>query len=237
MIIGRGAGLAAAWLGIVLASGPAAAQSVELYELTESMTIVGKAPRQQRVATSQLMGFAQPGTPLCSPEVASSPAAVTALSKTTTRCVINATGSDVVSLRSGQGTLRGRLTVVIQGDNLVDSPELIVTTGAFRGEMDLSPAILHQIPFGLAEGVVTLEGGQTISFRATFRLPFDGNELVQGIPLRDLLCPGSSPNPELWGADIKYLATAGGVPNGQCIDVLPWELALGFPMVRLDIDF
>jgi hypothetical protein len=183
------------------------------------------------------MGFARPGTPLCSVEIATSTAAATALQDAETRCTINATGSDVVSLRTGQGTVHGRLTVVIQGDNLVDSPELIVTSGQFKGVMDFSPAIVHQIPFGVVEGEVTLDHGPSIPFRATFRLPFDGAQLVQGVPLRDLFCPGSSPNPHLWGADIKYLGTEGGVPNGQCIDVLPGELALGFPTVRFDIDF
>lgn len=236
-MIGRGAGMAVVWLSIGLSSGSAAAQGVKLYELTESMKVVGRGSNLQRVATSQLMGFAQPKTPLCSAAIATTPAAVAALQDDSTRCTINATGSDVVSLVTGKGMLHGRFTIVIQGDNLIDGPELIVTRGQFTGEMDFSPAILHQLPFGLVEGRMSLERGQTLRFRATFRLPFDGSQLVEGVRLRDLLCPGSSPNPMLWGADIKYLATDGGVPNGQCIDVLPSELALGFPTVRFDIDF
>jgi hypothetical protein len=237
-MIGRtvAVGLGIAWFGLALASEPARAQSVTLYELTESMTVVGKAPNQQRVATAQLMGFARPGTPLCSAEIATSRAAVAALHDPAARCTINATGSDIVSLRTGRGTLHGRLAVVIQGDNPVDGPELVVTTGQFRGEMDFSPAILGQLPFGLAEGTVTLDGGRVLPFRATFRLPFDGDQLVGGFPLRELLCPGSSPNPRLWGRDIKYVATEAGVPTGQCIDVTPGELVLRYPAVRFDID-
>lgn len=221
--------------GLVLFSTAAWGQDITLYELTENMRLIGTSASQYRTATAQLMGFADVGTPLCSPALASSAATAELLRSTTKQCTINATGTDTVSLTTGKGTLRGRFTVVVQGDNTVDSPELVVMTGQFKGHMDFSPAILDQVPYGLVTGTFTMDTGQTLPFTGTFRLPFDGDQLVNGQPLRELLCyNGSPPAPFPIGADIKYLDLDAGMP-GRCVDVSAEELSLGYATVRFDV--
>jgi hypothetical protein len=161
-------------------------------------------------------------------------------------------GSDNISLTTGLGTLQGHFSTVIQGDNPVDGPEAVVLKGQFQGQMDFSPAILHQIPFGTVTGKVTAHGSGTSAFTGVFRLPFAGNVKVEegpaaGMTLREIFCPLSpAPNPNAWlygGFDLAYLGT--GInpktgkdePNGYCLNIQPNELSLGAPLVRFDVKF
>src|ERR1700682_3296553 len=106
--------------------------------------------KQQRVATSELMGFAMTGTPLC-PQ-----ALIDQVSPGATFCTLNATGRDNISIFTGLGQFGGTFSVVVQGDNPVDSPELVVAKGKFRGKMDFSPAVLNMIPLGSVTGKLWL---------------------------------------------------------------------------------
>jgi hypothetical protein len=226
--------------GLVTGAGSAAAQDAVLYEVTENMKLTG-GKVVHRMATSALMGFANVGTPLCP--------AVGAVA-TRGRCWISAVGSDNVSSATGLGTFGGRFAVVVQGDNPVDGPELVVMKGRFSGRMDFAPALVHNLPYGAVEGDFVVEhSGQKIPFSGVVRLPVLGSfgmvvgvDADSGAPvtrtLRQLFCPLTpSPNPNLGGPDIAYLDTTRGTPNGQCIDVLPSELGLGWPTVRFDITF
>jgi hypothetical protein len=140
-----------------LSAATAFAADVQLYELTENMKLVG-GKLVHRKATSELMGTANAGTPLC-------PLPVT--------CTINVTGSDNISMATGLGNFGGTFTVVVQGDNPVDSPEFVVAKGKFKGKMDFSPAVLGGIPLGTVVGQMVLDGaGGTVPFTGTFRLPF-----------------------------------------------------------------
>jgi hypothetical protein len=236
--------LSAAVVGTPVLAG---AGSATFYELTENMKVIQKNqkhnPVGRRIATSALTGVAQMGTPLCAhPDLASGPAG----------CTVNALGSDNISFESGLGTLSGNFATVIQGDNPVDGPELIVLRGDFRGQMDFSPAILHQIPYGTVVGKVRPEWGRATEFTGTFRLPFAGNvetqvEVAPGVKvkltLRQLFCP-ATPNPNPWahlygGFDLAYLdnVEAATTPSGRCLDIQPNELSLGAPIVRWDIEF
>lgn len=218
-----------------------------LYELTENMKLVPRHRRIdaaiRRLATSALMGVAQLGTPLCPiPEFQSGPAG----------CAINALGKDNISLVTGLGTFEGDVTTVIQGDNPVDGPELVVQSARFTGQMDFSPAILHQIPFGTVIGQVHGNRGRGTDFTGVFRLPFAGNieteiEVAPGmkvsVTLRKLFCPATpdpNPNAVLYGGfDLAYLdnVEAAATPAGRCLDIQPTELSLGAPLVRFDIEF
>jgi hypothetical protein len=236
-------------LGAAVVGTPAlaGAGSATLYELTENMKVVQKNTQHnstgRRVATSALTGVAQPGTPLCpSEKFKSGPAG----------CAVNVLGSDNISLATGLGTLSGSFATVIQGDNPVDGPEAIVLRGEFKGQMDFSPAILHQIPFGTVVGKVRPEWGRATEFTGIFRLPFAGNvetevEVAPGVKvkltLRQLFCP-ATPNPNPWaelygGVDLTYLdnVEAATTPSGRCLDIQPNELSLGTPLVRWDIEF
>ena len=229
---------------LALAGVPAAASagSATLYELTENMKIVTSTKHGQtmsrRTATSALTGVAAVNTPLCpDASFASGPAG----------CAVNVLGMDNVSLVTGLGTLAGAYTTVVQGDNPVDGPEAVVLSGAFTGQMDFSPAIVHQIPYGTVVGRVSSGRRGSSPFTGVFRLPFAGNVQVEVAPgyslsLRTIFCPASpTPNPyaPMYGGwDLAYLDfDADGQPNGQCLDIQPTELSLGTPLVRFDVKF
>jgi hypothetical protein len=230
-------------LGAAVVGTPAlaGAGSATLYELTENMKVIHKNNKQnpvgRRIATSALTGVAQANTPLCPGEdFVSGPAG----------CAVNVLGSDNVSLATGFGILSGDFTTVVQGDNPVDGPEAVVLKGTFRGQMDFSPAILHQIPYGTFVGKVRPARGPSVDFTGIFRLPFAGNVEVeiQGVTmtLRQLFCPLSSDanrNAGLYGGiDLAYIDFGPDQkPNGHCLDIQPTELSLGVPLTRFDIEF
>jgi len=231
-------------LGAAVVGTPAlaGAGSATLYELTENMKVIHKNNKQnpvgRRIATSALTGVAQANTPLCPGEdFVSGPAG----------CAVNVFGGDDVSLATGLGTLSGDFSTVIQGDNPVDGPEAVVLRGTFRGQMDFSPAILHQIPYGTFVGKVRSARGPSVDFTGVFRLPFDGNfkmEVAPGLTmtLRQIFCPLSptaNPNAPMYGnVDLAYLDfDAEHKPNGLCLDIEPIELSLGVPLTRFDIEF
>jgi hypothetical protein len=243
-----------ALLGVTGAPGVAGAGSATLYELTENMKLVQRhdksSPRAKRVptsgrrvATAAIAGLAKPGTPLCPlREYETGPAG----------CAVNVHGNDDISLTTGLGTLQGHFSTVVQGDNPVDGPEAVVLTGEFRGQMDFSPAILDQIPYGTVTGKVQATGSRKPSdFTGVFRLPFAGNvetevEVMPGVTitltLRQIFCPLSpTPNPYASfydGFDLAYLDfDEKNKPNGSCLDIQPIELSLGAPLVRFDVKF
>jgi hypothetical protein len=192
----------------------AMAADAQLYEVTENMKLVqGRVVK--RAATSQLGGWAAVGTPLCPSELIDQLVALQVIAVKPDRCSINATGNDSISTQTGKGPFSGRYTVVVQGDNPVDSAEFVVTSGIFKGRMDFSPAILHQVPFGTVTGTLLPGTGGTFPFTGVFRLPFvvpDGNGGYT-VPL--------------------YLdETFQGV-----MPVAPEEYSLGQPTVRFEITF
>ena len=218
----------------------AAAADTTLYELTENMKLKG-GKIKHRQATSAIMGFANVNTPPCPKEL------VDKVSPGATFCTINAIGSDNVNEKTGLGSLRGRYTVVVQGDNPFDGPELVVSKGEFKGKIDFSPVFTTGAPYGTVSGTLTPDDGhEKFHYTGVFRQPFLGSvvEPHSGKTLRQLFCPGSSPNPNFGpgGPDLAYIdtvAVAPGVvvPNGNCINILPNELSLGTPTVRLDISY
>ena len=174
-----------------------AGSDVTLYEAMENTRFVGgKVVRRQ--AISALMGVAASGTPLC--PLPRDP---------NTTCTVNAVGADNISLTTGLGPVAGIVTVVTQ-DSSPDSPEIVVATGRFAGNMDFSPAVLYSIPYGTIVGTMTLDSGARVPFTGTFRLPF------------------------VYSGALFYLtnpATFGVTP------VKPNEYALGYPTVRFEIKF
>jgi hypothetical protein len=252
-------------VGVAVTGTPALASAgdhARLYELTENMKLVqrklkGRVPVERRIASAAITGVAQVGTPLCpAEEFASGPAG----------CAVNVQGSNNISLKTGLGTLQGTFATVIQGDNPVDGPEAVVLKGGFHGQMDFSPAILHQIPFGTVSGKVTVGRGPDFPilfrkplpsakgqpFTGVFRLPFVGNfetdvepypGVIVKVTLRQLFCP-ATPDPNPWaefygGVDLVYLdnVEAAATPAGRCLDIQPTELSLGAPLVRFDVKF
>jgi hypothetical protein len=214
------------------------AADATLYELTENMKINKFKNGSYRSATSQLSGWANIGTPLCPKSI------VALLSPGATQCSINATGRDSINTGSGLGGFSGTYTVVVQGDNPVDGPELVVSTGVFYGQMDFSPALVKGIPYGTVKGYLFGAPFGAAAFTGVFRLPFAGNYAgpeTGGATLRQVFCPlTAEPNafaPYFGGTDVTYLDTASDAPSGRCLDVQPKELSLGEPTVRFDISF
>jgi len=188
-----------AFVAAPLFGATALAADATLYELTENMKLVGKDSPRRR-ATSELMGTANAGTPLCPMPVGAPP------------CTINATGSDNISLVTGLGKFGGTFTVVVQGDNLVDSPEFVIAKGKFSGKMDFSPAVLVNVPLGTVVGKMVLAGGGgTVPFTGTFRLPFVFGD-----------------SPPLYLIDPAAFTVVPVEAN---------EYALGYPTVRFEINF
>jgi hypothetical protein len=242
-------------IGAAVTGAPnvANAGGATLYELTENMKLVQRGRDHdkrhrfpvvaRRIATAAIAGFAEPGTPLCPvPEFQSGD-----------HCFVNVLGSDNISLTTGRGTLQGQFQTVIQGDNPVDGPEAVVLKGQFHGQMDFSPAILFQIPFGTVTGKVAAQGSRKpAAFTGVFRLPFAGNATTEievsgvkmTVTLRQLFCPATPDgDPELQelygGVDLAYLdnVEAATTPLGRCLNIQPDELSLGAPLVRFDVQF
>ena len=125
--------------GSALAGGVSPGAGLVLYEVTEDMYLLSRdgqpvrslAQATRRSAVAQLTGFAKLGTPLC-------PWEVLMLTPGATRCTVNASGADNLSLADGKGTLGGTFAVVVQDTNTVDAPEFVVMTGSFAGAADLS---------------------------------------------------------------------------------------------------
>ena len=169
-------GLLLLLLAVIVGPMPAlASPDAALYEVTEDMYLkdtVGNfvkspVPGGRRMAVARLSGWAKVGTPLC-------PTWVLYINPGATRCTVNASGADDLSLATGKGTLSGAFAVVVQGDNLVDAEEFVIMTGTFTGDADLSLAFTGK-PLGfITNGVATLDGyaGSSFAFKGTFRLPF-----------------------------------------------------------------
>jgi len=218
----------------------AGAAEVTLYELTENMQwLLRPHGTTYRVATSALTGWATLGSPLC-------PATLVATyNPGASACAVNATGSDRIDVRTGQGDFSGTLDVVVQGDNPVDGPELVVMTGSFQGQMDFSPALVQGVPYGTVVGTMNLsKANRSIPFTGVFRLPFAGNYAgpeTGGATLRQVFCPGT-PNANPYAAfydgwDFAYLSTSSGAPDGRCLDIGVKEISLGAPLVRFEVSF
>jgi len=186
----------------------------------------------QRVATAVLSGTVAVGTSVCPPEIA--------LAWNVKYCVLTAIATDNINIKTGKGPVEGTFRVLIQADNPVDGPELVVLEGRLHGQIDLSPALLgkdgipqtgDEVPLGTLEngrwsasGVAAgpLDGLSVDgTLTGTFRLPF-----VVGIPKgceKTATCQGFSKP--------LYLTATGPVE-------VAWnERSLGVPTVKLEITF
>lgn len=235
-----------AWAALVTAMGLALspmacaadppAQAM-LYELTENMRLKDKKI-VHRMASSVLAGSSVVGTAFCPSDL------VQASNANATSCALSALGSDDVNMNTGLGTFTAKVSIVVQGDNPFDGPEVVVDKIKVKGKMDFSPALLGGMFFGTVKGFADVETtpGKD-KFTGVFRLPFIGSAtypyVTGGYTFRQVLCPGTpnhNPNFPL-NSDFAYVETANGLLTGNCIDIHPDELSLGWPSVRFDIWF
>ena len=190
------------------------------YELTEETALRADGFRE---ATSSLEGKARHGSALCPDGLQMHarrffPVAVAV--KTTPRCRVVATGHSVIDLNPGlgfgSGEINGAFAVVVNSvaTNLTDAAELVVMTGTFKGEVqvtDMAGRIIEILRGAMLKPEMVLPGfpkPPDASFTGTFRLPFTVHHIA------------------------VYLSD-----RGALVPVLPDERALGDPTVRLEINF
>ena len=204
-----------------------------LYETTENLKMRALLTGH-RNASSSLLGFAVPGTPLCPTHL------MPVVDPLPAYCALNVTGMDNISLATGLGQFRGDITVVVQEINPVtklptpDSPEVVIARGKFTGMMNFAPAILDQIPLGSVEGKLSLAGfTKAVPFKGEFRLPFLFPPLAGQLCV-DPITKQLDPNAPLYIVDLdKFVAD----PASGVACVANNEMAIGYPTVRFEITF
>jgi hypothetical protein len=229
--------------------GHAPAADATLYELTENMKLDNLANPTERKAMAALQGTAQIGTSLC-------PAGLIGLLQyfqlvtVPQPCAVTAVGRDVVDLATGSGALEGEFAVVVNADNAVDGPELVVMEGTFRGDMQLqvdmsttppSPLPLITIPCTTDNPSVC----GTLTPTTVFGVPIGALESYFGLNPADfapapfggvfrlpfVIVDGKRDKPKK-GSPAMYMNDAGG-----SFPVTNDERSLGMPTVRVEINF
>jgi hypothetical protein len=229
------------------AFGPKMSVDAKLYEVTENMALDDLANPSLRSATAALQGTGRLGSPLCPVDLVHLLVGLGLLTRGDKPCTITAIGSDVIDTQTGSGTLTGTppaggVSVVVNLDNTTDAPEFVVMTGQFEGKMQVlvdmkanPPAQLPLIALTDATftpldvlgvpiahiGMLGLDPAKfgPASFTGTFRLPFSVDHRgrrIKAHPKRDAF----------------YLDD-----RGKLIRVQPDERSLGYPTVRIEIDF
>jgi hypothetical protein len=225
----------------------------KLYEVTENMTLDNVSKPTLRSATAALQGTAKPGSPLCPADLIHLLAGLHLLTRGDKPCTVTAIGSNAIDTTTGSGKVDGTFAVVVNLDNTTDAPEFVVMNGTFNGSMqvvvDTSVNPPRQLPLISLDngtftptdvlgvpipgvGMICLEPtkkGKTFcldpadfapaSFTGVFRLPF----MVDRFGWRQRA---------QWNSEAFYLGD-----DGQLIKVKPDERSLGFPTVRVEIDF
>jgi hypothetical protein len=207
---------------------PAGAVDVVLYELSENITLTST----NRSATTTYSGRATVGTPICPQSL------VNRVNPGAKSCSVIISGMENISRNKGTGDLNGAFNVVVELDNTVDGPEKVVFEGQLSGTANLSPALLDGIPYGTLNGTLTDADDVRHPFSGVFRLPFLGSYRpfgAQGPTNRQIYCPKTTKSAS--GTDLAWLDTTDGLPNGSCLNIVAHELALGTPVMRLDLMF
>ncbi len=188
-----------------------------LYETAERVLFEADGDVILRKATSPLAGFTPIGTPLC-------PSAIIANVPGLGHCTVIGAGKSHLDAQTGNGSTWGTFDVVIDipSNSSVHVPDLPVISGTFQGAITpvpglplLSLAGRFRIDTVDAQTVPGLESlvGASVPFTGTFRVPVGPNE-TSG------LCPAAC-----------YVIDGGLVPVQNA------ELATGFALVRLEIQF
>lgn len=219
----------------------------KLYEVTENMSLDNLSKPTLRTATAAVQGSAKLGSPLCPVDLLHLLLSLGLLTRADKPCTITAIGTDEIHTTTGSGSLTGippagGFAVVINLDNTTDAAEFVVMTGRFEVSLqvvvDTSVNPPRQLPlitlsngtftpidvlgFPIASiGMLGLDPAKfgPVSFSGVFRLPFTVDKY--GKHMR----PHSS-------KDAYYLGD-----RGQLIKVQPDERSLGFPTLRVEIDF
>jgi hypothetical protein len=209
-------------MGLLLLGSPglAVAQSAVLYEVSESMKMEHRSlTGPARVASATLVGAIKPGPSIC-------PLWLVQMLKTTA-CGLVVTATSDVSLATGTGTVSGKVSVVVEGDNATDGTEALIAKGDISGTIDLSLAFRGLAPIATLTGTWTISGVQGLlsglktqgSMTGTFRLPY-------------LAPTGCANDGDLSDCTAVYVVPED--PAGFQV-IAPAEYSLGVPSVRLEL--
>jgi hypothetical protein len=185
-----------------------------LYEVSEAVKLDSAKGGKFKGNAGTLFGVVNAGTTLCPQFI------VDALDRTTATEKVCGLSVDAIGKAddvTGIGPVRGTLTVLVQDQNEVDAPEIVVITGEINGTIDLSPAFRDGIPIGYITGRYDVHGAnRTIAkgykasgdFSGTFRIPF-------------VLDGASQP---------QYM-----LDDGSAVKIDRSEYVLRYPAVRLEV--
>lgn len=228
----------------------------KLYEVTENMSLDNLSMPTLRTATAALQGTAKLGSPLCPVDLIHFLAGLGLLTRSDKPCTVTAVGSSDIDTTTGSGTLTGNppaggFAVVINLDNTTDSPEFVVMTGQFQGSMQVVFDTTVNPPKPLP--LINLSNG---TFTPTDVLGFPIKCADPSPPCMDISALGLDPAkfgeaPFTGVFRLPFTVDKRGWrhrafshreafylgDHGQLIRVLPDERSLGFPTVRVEIDF
>ena len=207
-------------LAVLGVAGPTIATAKQpdatLFELTEDMTF--DPATGIRAATSAIQGTAKAGTPWCPDALLEQLVALGVIPKKPQECTVNALASNRIetTIVPPAGPFEGKTNTTVQGDNPVDSPELVVMEGAIEGFMSVADPEGRLIRM---TGTLTVPNFPQAKFTGVFRLPFVTDEV------------GKSRKPQRFEPAVYLL------DNGRVKLVQPDERALGWPTVRVEVTF
>jgi hypothetical protein len=107
--------------------------------------------------------------------------------------------------------------VMAEFRNAADAPELEILSADFSGELDLSPALLHQIPRGTIVGKYSARG--------------EKNSIMDGYKIQGAF-EGVFRIPFLYGPQPSYL-----LDDGRVVPLELNEYSIGQPTPRLELTF
>jgi hypothetical protein len=218
-----------------------------LYEVTENMSLDNLSMPTLRTATAALQGTAKLGSPLCPVDLIHFLAGLGLLTRTDKPCTVTAVGSSDIDTTTGSGAVKGippagGFAVVINLDNTTDSPEFVVMTGQFQGSMQVVVDTTVNPPKPLP--LINLSNG-TFTPTEVLGFPIDSLGMIGLDPEKFGPAPFTGVFRLPFTVDKRgwrhrafshreafYLGD-----HGQLIKVRPDERSLGFPTVRLEIDF
>jgi hypothetical protein len=220
----------------------------KLYEVTENMTLDNVMTPTLRTATAALQGTARLGTPLCPVDLVQALVSLGLLARGDKPCTITAVGSDIIDPRTGSGVLKdGAFSVVVNLDNKTDAPEFVVMTGEFGGDLqvviDTSTTPPQALPLiNLTNGKLTTKTVLGVPVQSIdqlnegWHLSLDPKDF-EPVPFTGVFRLPFTVERHIWRRAFSTREAFYLGDKGQLIKVQLDERSLGFPTVRVEIDF
>ncbi len=135
-----------------------------IYETTQNAKFTGEK-FVRRISTAAAQGKVGAGSPICHPYDMTKPA-----------CDITIMATDKISTTTGKGPIEGTFAIVVHeitlGAPTAEPAAIVVLKGFLRGEVDISAALLHNVPLGSIIGRWETRDGRSGTFTGTLRFAF-----------------------------------------------------------------